>query len=48
MDDTEITEAPSTTVDEELAAMACIVDALDTLDEAARCRVLHWVWARFT
>ena len=43
----EVTEAPSTTVDDELAAMARIVDALGSLDDAARERVMHWANDRF-
>jgi hypothetical protein len=43
----EVTETPSTTVDEELAAMARIVDALGSLDDAARERVMHWANDRF-
>lgn len=36
-----------TTVDEELGAMARIVDALGSLDDAARERVMHWANDRF-
>lgn len=41
------TESAPTTVDEELAAMARIVDALGSLDGAARERVMHWASDRF-
>lgn len=36
-----------TTVDEELAAMTAIVDALGSLDDGARNRVMHWANDRF-
>jgi hypothetical protein len=40
-------ELDEVTVDEELAAMARIVDALGSLDDAARERVMHWANDRF-
>lgn len=43
----EVTEPVTTTVDQELAAMARIVDAFDALDGDARGRVLRWVNSRF-
>ncbi|MBO0882011.1 MAG: hypothetical protein J2P17_17055 [Mycobacterium sp.] len=44
----ETTEAsPETTVDQELGAMATLVDTLERLDNAARDRVLRWVNDRF-
>lgn len=46
MDGTEVTQMPST-VDEELAAMTRIVDALGSLDDAARERVMRWASDRF-
>lgn len=45
--DEQTIEAVETTIDEELAAMARIVDALGDLDDGARERVMRWATDRF-
>lgn len=43
----EVESTPPTTVDQELAAMTALVEALGSIDDEARQRVMHWANDRF-